>query len=125
MYYKVVAVNMQSAIVGFLKSGFEADYVCHYGLNKVIVPKIPGTRLFVFGNLAAARIFIKFNSLNLIQMKIFECKVTKPRKIKYVAIFNRFCFAWYWGHHKRLRNMRSAPDGTFTVDSVKLIKEIK
>ncbi len=133
VYYKVVRLQ-----------GYPAKYISaagapptflnvEYKVGEVAVPKLAGSKLFVFGSLDAARLFKSSEMLS--PCKIFECEVTNPHRTK---LLGKPCEADdFWAEYFKVKGKRkklqhilaqftraSIPRDSYSVDSVKLLKEV-
>lgn len=130
-YYKVVTQSHKSCVISTYS--LYNKYCIQYKINEFVNSKL-GLPLYVFDNLNAAKFFANYG-VGGKQVKIYECEVTKPRKIKYLSwlrcgyyndkidYINKFLLEKK--HNKKLSNVFQAPNGTIAVDSVKLVAEIK
>lgn len=108
----------------------------HYGVGITTQPRrdIPHSKLFVFGSLEAAKLFVK-DSIAFKQLKIFLCRTTNamlaPSRISSDVNIDHFINFWKKGYELfgDLENVELArwlptPLDTWLVDSVTLLQEI-
>lgn len=115
-YYKVV--KRQYCPDCLVSAVADRTLSVKYRQGRVTKPKLG--RLFVFVSFEDAKIFIHGSGSGY---EIWTCEVTKPTKIKWIE-------SW-WSSSARIeefwkkRNGREiAPEGTFVVDSVKLLEKV-
>ena len=122
-FYKVVNKGMTSYIVEN-----HEDISVKYILNKWVKPKLEGSKLFVFRGLQAARDFGFFIGTTVQNARIYQCEVKNPEKCK-IKIIDFFFMGPnikdFWESDKRRNHCIDAPQGSYLVDAVKLIKQIK
>lgn len=123
MYYKVVFKHGDK----FLSCVVMDHWTVCYGVGKVSVPRVDGSKLMVFDNLYLAQDFA--NNFVLIPRKhlaIFECEVENPVRAYYVQYSwdRKVCFWVDFNSGVDLVKYKKAPDGTCFVDSVTLIREV-
>lgn len=141
-YYKVV--RQVGTGSGMLKSTTPCRGGSLYYSKKSFTRMIPGSLgLFVFDDLWLATSFAKAHSRSGGCLKVFSCEVKgKAEKVKHVQdisrtlksfikVFNgksrknrirRMARMWYDG---RVRRLKFAPGGSFTVQAVRLKRELR
>lgn len=100
-----------------------------YKLNKWTLPIIKGSKIFVFKKLSDARSFANKYE------KIFKCQVQNPEIIKEALHSDSFTnnrdipkLITFWKRFSKKQDCKTRfiiPSGTFVVDAVKLLKEVK
>jgi len=82
---------------------FPEKFRVYYELNKVIKPKVSGTKLFVFDSLKNAKHFASTLFCNQSRYVILECSTPKVWKPKYLS--DIFHIAKFWSlkkNHKKI-----------------------
>lgn len=124
MYYKVVTVELKSAIDIAKEIGLETQYI----IGEWVKPKIKQAPLMVFGELETAREFVSGNSNNG-PHRIFECSIKQSkREWGWVPMWVRPIFLKKIKNKKAWRcyigDCKSFPSGTIFADEVKLLREV-
>jgi hypothetical protein len=138
VYYKLVKI---------VSGDYYSAAKCHldnfcatakYEVGEVVKPPIPGSRLFVFGTLDAARNF-QNGEMSYSKTKIFTCEVANPKRVKYLPSADAATSFWETVAVARAKKIslrkarnivkkyfypRGIPTHSYSVDSVKLLKEV-
>ncbi|MCB0448438.1 MAG: hypothetical protein KDD03_13205 [Gelidibacter sp.] len=123
MYYKVVRINLQSAV----NKAFDLNLNVQYIVGKFVQPKIKQAPLLVFNDIDRAKKFMRQNS-GAGPHRLFECEIVESKRK----------WGWLCDHDKEtffkaLKNKKAwthlvdpteFPQGTVFADAVKLTKEI-
>lgn len=129
-YYKVTTKDLKSCTTTNKDFHLPDKYKVQYKLNKEVRGP-DNTPLFVFDSLIRAQEFSSvWNIHDHKTARIFECEVTKPRKVKYMSFLDMVDKFLLFMEKRRLKKkvnscaVFSPPSGTWAVSSVKLLKEI-
>jgi hypothetical protein len=116
-FYKLVSPELTSARVRYWDEEHNNLLAVQYKVGEFVTPKLPNSKLMVFKYLKHAIAFKQEDEL------IFRCEVINPKKGKSV------CWAGYFLSVKEFwelnLNKKVAPTGTYFVDAVKLMSEVK
>jgi hypothetical protein len=124
MYYKVVACCGNKLTSCCQNPLFPDEYRVEYKINEFVVPRIEGTKLFVFNDLQCA-IDFAFELFGLgCYGEIWSCEITNPGPISNLSRFDLNLFRRYWAGTLSNVDMISTPEGTIGVDSVKLVERM-
>ena len=126
MYYKVVRKYNDGRLVS---ATAEEPASITYIPNQWIQPNEGLGGIFVFDCLKKAKSFCGFYAP---RHKIWECEVTNPQPIFLICTWYRTgYFKYFWKFYKSNslylfnESMIDAPNGSFIVDEIKLIKEVE
>lgn len=130
VYYKITTKDLKSCTTTDKDYRLPDKYKVQYKLNEEVIGP-DNTPLFVFDSLDKARSFAYYKIRNSSEARIFECKVTKPRKIKYMSYLDILDIFLLFMRNKQMKKsisknhgVFSPPTGTWAVSSVKLLKEV-
>jgi hypothetical protein len=118
-YYKVVRGECNK-LYSFLPKEILPDGIIEYELNEFVTPKIPGSKLFVFGSLEAAYMFFIGS-----EYRIYEVECENPVPIDSIvdlSYINIESIKHFWRGCTEFT--KNSPDNSYACDSVKLIREI-
>ena len=126
LFYKVVNEDLTSCC---RNPNFPLKYKVRYKIGEFVKPNIDGTRLFVFKNLDDVNEFLSNVFLEKEFWSVYECEVTNPKEESAIAYPAEVESFWYYRNagklYGELDNSMPAPQGTYSCDSVKLIKRIE
>jgi len=128
IYYKVVRLNLCSALSGYLPPIFTVKYK----IGEWVYPNIPKTKLMVFRNLNQAINFAGIGN------HIYSCAIKNPSNkalfLPYIHIYhhkqNLMIKDWNRLRKKQLQHKKffcshGIPKGTVFVSAVKLLEKIR
>ena len=119
-YYKVVRKE-NDKLYSYLSKTSLGDGIVEYKPNEFVNPSIPGSKLFVFGSLGAAYMFLPIGS----EYKVYEVECENPvaiDSIVHILYLNIESIKHFWSGCTAFT--KKSPDNSYACDSVKLIKEI-
>lgn len=124
LYYKVVRVWNNE----FYSLATFGRYCLKYKLNEIIKPKIG--KLFVVDTLLNSKNISRTMGGFNYDCRIFECGVTNPIKMDYLASPCDFDIEWFWNNktyedNRKISQLWQSQCGTHGCDSVTLTKLIQ
>jgi len=85
-YYKLTTLDNKS-ILNILNLELYSQYSIKYILNEWIMPKLEGSKLFVFSTKKAVKNFISFKDKSY--FRCYVCNVRQPQKIKRIVVTDK------------------------------------
>lgn len=124
LFYKVVNEDLTSCC---RNPCFPSEYRVQYKIGEFVSPKIDKTRLFVFKYLEDVKKFLTNCILEKYDWNIYECEVVNPMQEYWIAYPEDINSFWFYRNSGQTYSEEGmpAPPGTYSCDSVKLIKRIE
>lgn len=137
-FYKVIKRTYDKRLLSFVYSSLPSTFQVEYKVGEFVYPKKKQSGLFVFGSLWSAR---EFAGTVWDTNEIYECEVLHPRPIERLAKVTEENILNFWKVCKKARlqkiglaraikrnwsmfDGKSAPDNSYWVSAVKLIRKI-